>query len=255
MKSYTGSSQCIGFLYVLFIWFSQRNKYNFFYLCVVTLFIMWLNCKNKTKKQLKKKKKSKSTWEKRQAKIPNRKPSCDESKISVLHSDLGASMPEWGGRNPYSGVTSWYWRTEKSDLWLRWHHQAAWCEWCKATSPEDSASALQMLYLPCFRISVAWSCAPQAIGAKKIKSGSTFSGFVTSKRNLVCMLWLHSEWWWFKNGLKHKASTDEWESAAVISTYENRITKLSQNCMEAWFGRFLMVFMNKKVRIDLSYMR
>lgn len=60
MKSYTGSSQCIGFLYVLFIWFSQRNKYNFFYLCVVTLFIMWLNCKNKTKKQLKKKKNQKA---------------------------------------------------------------------------------------------------------------------------------------------------------------------------------------------------
>lgn len=137
---------------------------NFFYLCVVTLSIMWLNCKIKTKNNSKKNNQKTHEKKDRQKYLTENLP---VMKAKVSHSDLGASMPEWGGRNPYSGVTSWYWRREKCDLWLRWHHRAAWCKWCKAASAEDSASALQMLYLPCFRISVAWSCAPTSNWSKK----------------------------------------------------------------------------------------
>lgn len=130
----------------------------------------------------------------RQAKIPNTKPSCDESKISASHSALGATIPEWGGRNPYSGMISWYWKTEKSDLWLRWPQRAAWCECSKATRAEDSVSALQisLLSLPCFRVSLVWSCGlcTHKQMKQKINSGSTFSDLVTSKSNPVCTSWL-----------------------------------------------------------------
>lgn len=51
-----------------------------------------------------------------------------------------------------------------------------------------------------------------------------------------------------KNGLSHKTNTDEWQSVVVFSTYEDKITEVSQNCVETWFSRFVMFLGKKKYK-------
>lgn len=221
-------------------------------LCIFFIYVLWKQQKQlkKTNQTNKKKKRGGGVETDRQNHLPGNLPMM-KAKSLVSHSDLGATILDWGGRNSCS-TCFFVTKTQRKAI--------CGCvgvsEQCGARGAKQPALRVQCLHHKCFTslaLASVWSgpvgCAPWTSRAREMNSGGTCSGLVTFKRNRIYTLWtLWGVNWSTVRGdgsehLNHKARD---EPGVVINTLENNVTKLSQNHMETWSGRFLTGFMKNK---------